>query len=168
MTRLYIGLGSNRGQSFKKLKTAKAELAKIPSCYLSGFSPIYQTEPLGCPGKQRYYFNAVAELQSIRSPKQLHASIRRIELKIQKKIRKKNAPRYLDLDYLYHGNAVIKHRLLQIPHPRINKRAFVLQPLADILKHRPTQFVRYKAILKARKQWTDQNLLIVNSHCAVY
>lgn len=168
MTSIYIGLGSNRGNSYKKLQQAKTELGKIPSCRLRGFSPIYHTEPLGCPGKQRHYFNAVAELQTNQSPKQLHRHIKHIEHKIQKKTRQKNAPRYLDLDYLFHGNAIIRHRLLHIPHPRITKRAFVLQPLSDILMHRPKQLLLYKKIAQARRNCSDQLLTIVNSHCAVY
>lgn len=133
MSRIYIGLGGNTIDAGKHLAHALRRLKKIPGAKFCALSKIYTTEPVGCPGKQRDYLNCVAALQSNLPPRRLHKRFQSIERRIQKKPRKRNAPRRVDIDYLLHANARIKRRELFLPHPRMHKRDFVLMPLGDVM-----------------------------------
>lgn len=158
MALAYIGLSNNRGNGIKIFARTQHALKKIPHARLQTISPLYQTAPVGCPGKQRFYYNAVAQITTHRAPRQIHQQLQKIERKIQKKTRRRNAPRYLDLDYLFHGNATVKHRQLQIPHPRLHGRAFVLKPLLDILSYNDTKHGSYKKLTAAYKKCANQQI----------
>ena len=108
-------------------------IAVFAATRLSAVSPLYLSAPVGCVGSQPTYCNAVAELQTRQSPRFLHKRLRRLEKSVQRRRRRKNAPRFLDVDYLLHGTARLSSPDLTLPHPRIEKRAFVLRPLADIV-----------------------------------
>lgn len=133
MTYSYIGLGSNRGNSRNYLRTAARQLRRLPGVRLTNLSPLYGSEPQGCPGRQNSYCNAVAELQTIVPPQQLFNRLRQLEKSIQKKKRTRNSARRIDIDYLMHGSCRRQTPALTLPHPRMRQRAFVLQPLCDIL-----------------------------------
>ena len=133
MTYAYIGLGANIGRPVRQMRTALRLLRFLPSARLSAVSPLYLSAPVGCAGSQPTYCNAVAELQTRQSPRFLHKRLRRLEKSVQRRRRRQNAPRFLDIDYLLHGTARLSSPDLTLPHPRIEKRAFVLRPLADIV-----------------------------------
>lgn len=133
MSRIYIGLGGNTLDAGKHLAHAVRCLKKIPGARFCALSSIHITAPVGCPGNQRDYLNCVAALQSSLPPRRLHKRLQHIERHIQKKPRKQNAPRRVDIDYLLHARARIKHPRLILPHPRMHKRAFVLLPLGEVL-----------------------------------
>ena len=116
---------------------AARKMRKLPGAKVAALSPFYRSAPQGCPGNQPDYCNAVAALQTSLPPRRLHLRLQQIERAVQKlcggKKRKRNAPRHLDIDYLFHGCASLRGKHLTLPHPRILKRAFVLRPLADIV-----------------------------------
>ncbi|MGI9306091.1 MAG: 2-amino-4-hydroxy-6-hydroxymethyldihydropteridine diphosphokinase [Gammaproteobacteria bacterium] len=132
MTLARIGLGGNSVSARQDLARAAQMLAKLPGTRLAAFSPVYASAPVGCPGRQREYCNAAATLQTTLAPRRVFGMLQKLERRIQRRRRRRNAPRRLDLDYLLHGAAVLRGKSLCLPHPRMRRRAFVLLPLADI------------------------------------
>ena len=133
MTFAYIGLGGNSIGARRHLQRAVRLLKKLPAARLTDISPLYASAPIGCPGRQREYCNCVIKLQTVQSPRRIFGKINQIERHIQRRRRRRNAPRRLDADYLMHGDAVLRDARLILPHPRMSARAFVLLPLGDIV-----------------------------------
>jgi len=96
-------------------------------------SPVYETEPVECAPGTPPYLNAVIEIGFEDGPRVLLDELRRIELRMGRPSqRTRNASRTIDLDLLYVGNRTVADPDLVIPHPRLQLRRFVLQPLTDI------------------------------------
>ena len=112
-------------------------MRKLPGAKVSAMSPFYHSAPQGCPGNQPDYCNAVVAVKTSLPPRRLHLRLQKVERAVQRlcggRKRKRNAPRHLDIDYLFHGAARLRGKHLTLPHPRILERAFVLRPLADIV-----------------------------------
>lgn len=130
MTKCAIALGSNLGDSLRILETSIITLAKHPNLHLISHSHWYQTAPIGPP--QPDYLNGCAILETSLNPKKLLEIILKIERQFGRIRREKWGPRTLDLDLLFYGELILKTPSLEIPHPRIIERAFVLVPLAEI------------------------------------
>jgi len=130
---IFIALGSNVGERDLNLLRAVAEIAKIPGAKVTALSPFYDTEPVGM-GAADNFLNAVLRLKSSLAPDDLLSELMRIESEVfQRKRSNSVAPRRMDLDILFYGNALIdRPPSLVIPHPRLHERRFVLKPLADI------------------------------------
>lgn len=145
----YLGLGSNVGNREQHLATALAKLA-APDLRVRRVSSIYETEPVGFAA-QRWFLNQVAEIETELFPMQLLARIGKIEQALGRVRTIANGPRTLDLDILFYGNAVVLTAKLEIPHPRIAERRFVLAPLAELapeLRH-PLTHQTVRAMLEA-------------------
>jgi 2-amino-4-hydroxy-6-hydroxymethyldihydropteridine diphosphokinase len=128
----YIGLGSNLGNRNEAINgaiTALASHAHIQVCKISSFM---ETSPEGGPSGQTSYLNAALALQTDLSPDQLLAFMHQIEHDQGRERVMKNGPRPIDLDLLFYGDFVLQETSLTIPHPRLNTRSFVLEPLAEI------------------------------------
>lgn len=96
-------------------------------------SAIYETEPVDCEPGSEDFLNAVMEIGFAGEPSQLLQALREIEVRFGRPaVHQRNAPRTVDLDLLYFGDRVIATNDLQIPHPRMLGRRFVLQPLAEV------------------------------------
>lgn len=134
MTRAFIGLGSNQGDSHHQLDKALTALADMPRSALIRCSPRYWTAPVGDPD-QPDFLNAVAELDTALEPLDLLVRMQGIEEALGRKRdpERRWGPRTIDLDLLLFGHAVIRHVDLVVPHPRLARRAFVLKPLADLV-----------------------------------
>lgn len=134
--RVYIGLGSNLADPAAQLQAAVTALTSLPGSTLIAVSSVYASLPLG-PSDQPDYLNAVAALDTSLEPLQLLDHLQQIELQ-QGRQRKTErwGPRTLDLDILLYGDASIHSTHLQVPHPRMAERAFVLVPLAEIAPQR--------------------------------
>jgi len=129
--RAYIGLGSNLADPIDQVKTAIGNLQSLPDSQLITWSSLYASPPMG-PQDQPDYINAVAEIETALSAHQLLDVLQAIEQQ-QGRIRKRHwGERTLDLDVLLYGLNEIDDERLQIPHPGISLRAFVLYPLAEI------------------------------------
>jgi 2-amino-4-hydroxy-6-hydroxymethyldihydropteridine diphosphokinase len=127
----YVGIGSNLQQPHDQVKAAVRALRQLPSTELLAVSPLYRSPPMG-PGEQPDYINAVAALATALAPEALLDGLQAIESG-QGRIRGERwGPRTLDLDILLYGDHVIDSTRLQVPHPGIADRAFVLVPLFDI------------------------------------
>lgn len=130
--RAFVALGSNLGPRELRLCGAIAQLRAEPGIREVSVSPVYETDPIG-PGRQGAYLNAVASLQTTLEARALLARLQAIERDAgRRRGRERNAPRTLDLDLLFHGELCIAEPDLEVPHPRLHERAFVLEPLADL------------------------------------
>ena len=94
-------------------------------------SSVYETDPVGGP-LQGKYLNAVWEIKTSFLPVELLNELLRLEKRMGRRRTVPNAPRIIDLDILFYGDEVIQRKGLQIPHPRLHERGFVLKPLAEI------------------------------------
>jgi 2-amino-4-hydroxy-6-hydroxymethyldihydropteridine diphosphokinase len=125
-----IALGSNLGNSLQLLKDALDTLAAMPHFTLLQSSRVYRTVAVGPP--QPDYLNASAILATEFSPHRVLQALLEVESQFGRVRREKWGPRLLDLDLLLFDDLVLDLPHLQIPHPRMNERAFVLVPLAEI------------------------------------
>ncbi|MGB5325414.1 MAG: 2-amino-4-hydroxy-6-hydroxymethyldihydropteridine diphosphokinase, partial [Pseudomonadales bacterium] len=129
--RCYIGLGSNLSQPLLQLRRALIALDDLPRSRLQNCSSVYRSEPLG-PGVQPDYLNAVAELHTALAPLPLLAALKAIERRAGRVHTRRWAPRALDLDILLYGECRLQTRQLELPHPQLWQRNFVLYPLYEI------------------------------------
>jgi 2-amino-4-hydroxy-6-hydroxymethyldihydropteridine diphosphokinase len=128
--RCAIALGSNLGDSQAVLAAALDDLAQIPGINLEAVSSWYRTKAVGPP--QPDYWNGCAILQVEISPQLLLETLLAVEQKFGRVRQEKWGPRTLDLDLLLCDDLIVDTPTLQIPHPRMRERAFVLVPLAEI------------------------------------
>lgn len=128
----YLSLGANLGDRIRQLAAARAQLAATPEIRITAESPLYETSPHGVPAPQPDYLNQVLQIETTRTPEQLLACCLEIERQLGRTRPHHHAPRTIDIDLLLHGDAVRDTPQLQLPHPRMTERAFVLVPLADI------------------------------------
>jgi 2-amino-4-hydroxy-6-hydroxymethyldihydropteridine diphosphokinase len=127
---VYLGLGSNVGDSEALLKSALDAL-NGPGLKLLRVSSIYETEPIGLR-EQRWFLNLAAEFETELFPKQLLHRIQKIEKDLGRRRTVQNGPRTIDIDVLLYGNFAVKTDDLEIPHPRYRERRFTLAPLAEL------------------------------------
>jgi 2-amino-4-hydroxy-6-hydroxymethyldihydropteridine diphosphokinase len=109
-------------------------LAKLDSTRVIRVSSLYKTAPVESSGPD--YFNAVAAISTALNAPTLLSGLQRIEMQAGRERPYPNAPRTLDLDLLFYGDARIESARLTVPHPRLFDRAFVLMPLAEIAPDR--------------------------------
>lgn len=128
--RVAIALGSNVGDSPAILKSALDILDHTPGIALEATSHCYRTVAVGPP--QPDVLNACALLSTTLEPQDLLNTLLQIEAKFGRVRRERWGPRSLDLDLLLFDDRILQQPGLQIPHPRMNQRAFVLVPLAEI------------------------------------
>ncbi len=127
----YIGLGSNLADPPQQLRQALAALNQLPTSRLLCHSSLYRSAPMG-PADQPDYVNAVAALETALAPLQLLDELQAIEARQGRVRAERWGPRTLDLDLLLYSDTLIDHPRLQVPHPGIPAREFVLYPLAEI------------------------------------
>jgi 2-amino-4-hydroxy-6-hydroxymethyldihydropteridine diphosphokinase len=130
MKKIYLGLGSNVGDREANLRAA-IERLQGPDLRVLRVSPVYETEPVGY-ADQRWFWNTVAEAETELFPLQLLARAGQVERALGRRRSIPNGPRTIDIDVLLYGNTIMKSPSLEIPHPRIAERRFVLAPLADL------------------------------------
>jgi 2-amino-4-hydroxy-6-hydroxymethyldihydropteridine diphosphokinase len=130
MKKVYLGLGSNLGNREEMLQTALRHLHR-PDLRILRVSSVYETEPVGLR-EQHWFLNLVAEAETSLFPMQLLARIGKIERQLGRKRTVPNGPRTIDIDILFYGTSVIRTSTLEIPHPRLAERRFVLEPLAEL------------------------------------
>lgn len=130
-----IGLGSNLGDRLERLAWACGRVATLPGARLLARSRVYETAPVDVAPAFRdlAFLNAVAVIDWPGDVHDLAARLRRIEEEGgRRRTADRNAPRPIDLDVLYFGDAAIDEPALKIPHPRWAVRRFVVEPLADV------------------------------------
>jgi 2-amino-4-hydroxy-6-hydroxymethyldihydropteridine diphosphokinase len=127
----FVGIGSNLDGPRAQVLAAFAALDAVPQTRVTGRSPLYCSAPLGGP-PQPDYVNAVARLATALGPDALLDALRAIEARQGRVRGEANAPRTLDLDLLLYDAAILDTPRLQLPHPRLHERRFVLAPLLDL------------------------------------
>lgn len=130
----FIGLGSNLDQPAQRVISALHALQRLPGITLTGHSRLFLSSPVG-PQDQPDFVNAVASLTTTLSPLHLLHSLQALELAAGRQRHRHWGERTLDLDILLIDNSVIDLPDLQVPHPQLTRRAFVLLPLHDIASH---------------------------------
>jgi 2-amino-4-hydroxy-6-hydroxymethyldihydropteridine diphosphokinase len=128
MSIAYVGLGSNLGQPRQQLLRALEALGQLPATQLQGSSPFYRSRAIG-PGQQPDYINAVAQLETTISAGALLSRLQAIECAQGRERLQRWGPRTLDLDLLLYDQLMVQSPSLQIPHPRMRQRNFVVVPL---------------------------------------
>lgn len=131
MDQACIALGTNMGDRVNHLKQAVKLLQSEKAIRLEALSAVYETAPVGGPA-QGPYLNACAAINTSLSPVQLLLKLLELENVIGRVREVRWGPRIIDLDLLVYDEIIMKTPLLDLPHPRMCKRDFVLVPLADI------------------------------------
>ena len=127
-----VALGSNLGDSFALLSAAAQALQQLAAPGSFRFSPLFRTAPVGGPAEQPDFINAVVLLDWQDTPEQLLQQLQQLEAAAGRQRLIVNGPRSLDLDLLWCGDEQRSSALLELPHPRLAQRRFVLQPLAAL------------------------------------
>jgi 2-amino-4-hydroxy-6-hydroxymethyldihydropteridine diphosphokinase len=127
---VYLSLGSNIGDRARNLQAALDRLA-APDLRIVRTSPAYETEPVEYTA-QRWFLNLVAEAGTELLPMQLLLRIGRVERALGRVRTVPKGPRTIDIDILFFGRTIVRTARLEIPHPRLAERRFVLAPLADL------------------------------------
>lgn len=131
MAHVFIGVGSNLGDREDHIAKARGLTAKLHGTRIIQSSMNYETDPVGGP-KQGKFMNAVWEIETSLAPRELLSELLKIEKTLGRERMLKNGPRTIDLDILFYDDRIIRESGLEIPHPRLRERWFVLKPLWDI------------------------------------
>lgn len=127
MARAFLGLGSNLGDPLEHLREAVASLTGVVAV-----SPAYRTAPMGGPGGQKPYVNLVVEIDTDLSARELLGVCHRLESAANRVRVERWGPRTLDVDILWIEGVEVDEPDLEVPHPRMRTRRFVMAPLADL------------------------------------
>ncbi len=136
MADVFLGLGANLGDRGAALRSAASALAAHPGLRLRALSTLRRTAPVGGP-PQPDFVNAAARLECALPPQRLLALLQEIERRHGRRRDLRHGPRTLDLDLLLYGRAQSRAADLQLPHPRLAERAFVVEPLAELAPRLP-------------------------------
>jgi 2-amino-4-hydroxy-6-hydroxymethyldihydropteridine diphosphokinase len=131
LVRAYIALGSNLGDRIGQMQSALKALAADNQLKVLQISPLYENRAVGM-GEADDFLNAMAEVETSMAPLALLDCCLKVESKLGRVRTKDWAPRTIDLDIIAYGDEVIEHERLQVPHPRIAERDFVVHPLCAI------------------------------------
>ena len=129
MAEVFLGLGSNVGDKAFHIRRAVELL--WPHCEQIELSNLYKTDPVGY-FNQDWFLNAVARVETQLAPLEILDLVRRIEAELKRQRTIPNGPRTIDIDILFYNGRTIDSESLTVPHPRLEERAFVLVPLAEI------------------------------------
>jgi 2-amino-4-hydroxy-6-hydroxymethyldihydropteridine diphosphokinase len=127
----FVGIGSNVSDPAEQSLKAFDHVSGTDGVKFLRRSSLYKTEPVGSPD-QEWFINAVAEIRTTLTARELLASLQAIENRMGRIRNGKWGPRTIDLDILLYGQEVIQEKDLYIPHPELHKRRFVLEPLCEI------------------------------------
>lgn len=126
---VFLALGTNLGDRVENLRAALQAL--LPAVKIQAASPVYETPPWGYTD-QPAFLNMVIQAEAELPPGDLLRELKRIEVDLGRQPNFRYGPRLIDLDILFYGQQTLQLENLSIPHPRLQERAFVLVPLADL------------------------------------
>ena len=131
MNEIYLGLGSNRGDRLENLRLAVEKLGQN-GVFIEAKSQIYRTQSVENGGDEDF-LNAVVRVRFEGCARELLKICQKIEREMGREAPPRSGARSMDVDILLFGEEIYDERDLQIPHPRMNRRSFVLRPLLDVL-----------------------------------
>ena len=130
--RVFVALGANLGDPLRQLREAESALSQLSGFEVCAVSRYHRTAPVGGPAGQPYYWNAVLEGRSKLEPEALLLALLALEQRFGRVRLEPMGPRTLDLDLLLFGTRRVVSEHLILPHPRMEQRLFVLEPLAEL------------------------------------
>jgi 2-amino-4-hydroxy-6-hydroxymethyldihydropteridine diphosphokinase len=131
--RIAIALGSNLGDRLANLRAARKAVVDLVGDKALLVSPVYETDAIGCEPGAGNFLNAVLEIEFDGDPTELLEELIGVEESLGRdRNHSRNVSRKIDIDLLYADGLNVQNERLQLPHPRLLSRKFVLQPLADI------------------------------------
>ncbi|UCC95122.1 MAG: 2-amino-4-hydroxy-6-hydroxymethyldihydropteridine diphosphokinase [Candidatus Omnitrophota bacterium] len=142
--KVFIGVGSNLDNRKENIQKAIEYLKSDPHVVVQQLSTFIETDSEGGPPQPKY-LNGVIQIETGLSPRELLSVLQSIECRLGRVRAVRNGPRTIDLDILLYGNIVVEEPGLQIPHPRMWKRTFVMKPLLEIA---PYAEMEIKPLLK--------------------
>ncbi|HVS69681.1 MAG TPA: 2-amino-4-hydroxy-6-hydroxymethyldihydropteridine diphosphokinase [Phycisphaerae bacterium] len=127
-------MGSNKGRRQAALRRALERLAGLPGTRIVAVSDFRETDPVDAPAGSPKFINGAVALETGLSARELLTALLGIESALgrERSGEPKNGPRTIDLDLLLYGDLVVREPGLELPHPRMQEREFVLGPLAQI------------------------------------
>lgn len=128
---IYLSLGSNLGDRIENVKNALQSLSSSDEIKVISSSSFYETEPMGVTDQPRY-INAAAKIETSLTPRALLKEVKSLEKAMGRRETFRWGPRVIDIDILLFGDIVVSEKGLNIPHPAMEKRAFVMIPLSEI------------------------------------
>jgi 2-amino-4-hydroxy-6-hydroxymethyldihydropteridine diphosphokinase len=133
VVRAFVGLGSNLGERETTLRAAVGRLRGLPQTEVRAVSSFRDTEPIGYVDQPRF-LNGAVELETALSARDLMTALLELERALgrDRTASPPQGPRTLDLDLLLYGDATLDEPGLEVPHPRLHERRFVLEPLAEL------------------------------------
>ncbi|RPI17652.1 MAG: 2-amino-4-hydroxy-6-hydroxymethyldihydropteridine diphosphokinase [Ignavibacteriae bacterium] len=152
LEKVILGFGSNVGNRFLNIEKAIENIHFSSNFSILAISPVYETEPWGFKN-QNNFLNCVIVILCRLKPSALLIELKNIEKKIGRQKREKWKQREIDIDILFYGSKVYKSKILNIPHPQLQDRYFVLKPLADLIPGlvHPVSKKKVKDILRTCK-----------------
>ena len=159
----YLSIGSNIGDKKKNLNEAAVLLNSHDKIEVLSISSFYKTEPQNFID-QDWFVNAALKIKTVLNPEDLIAVIKNLEKDLDKDGKPfRFGPRIIDIDIVYYDNLVLKTRHLEIPHPRMHERCFVLTPICDIGAHtiHPVLNLRSDELLKRLEKQETQKVILL-------
>lgn len=130
----YLALGSNLGQPIRQLDEAVTLIQNIHGIQIQKLSSVYRSDPVGYTDQPDFY-NMVVEIETTLSAKELLLQCQQVEKALNRERIIRFGPRTMDVDILFYDQHVIREEDLEVPHPRMKDRSFVVLPLAEIIKN---------------------------------
>lgn len=154
---IFLALGTNVGEKKENIKKAIHLLEKYVTDIIS--APIYKTKPVGYLNQDNF-FNTVLKGETTLKPEALLQVVKTIEKEVGRIKRFQNGPREIDIDILFFDNLIFQSDRLSLPHPRLQDRDFVLQPLCDIAEHFQHPSLK-KTVKQLLKELLPENRAII-------
>jgi len=161
---VYLSIGSNIGDKKKNLNDATIILNRHEKIDVVDVSSFYKTEPQNFTD-QDWFVNAALKIKTVLSPEDLIGVIKILEKDLDKNGKPfRFGPRIIDIDIVYYDNLVLKTRHLEIPHPRMHERCFVLIPICDIGAStiHPVLNLRSDELLKKIEKQETQKVILLD------
>ncbi len=145
----FLGVGSNMGDAADNCRRAVGWIDGSGSVKVLRKSSLYRTEPVGM-SDQAWFVNCAVETRTALEPHELLRFLNEIEDRMGRVRVQKGGPRIIDLDILFYGQAIIRDEALQVPHPELHRRRFVLEPLNEIAPYviHPVYGISVKGLLE--------------------
>ena len=161
---VYLSIGSNIGDKKQNLANAITLLHKLNQIDVVCVSSFYKTEPQNYTD-QDWFVNAALKIKTVLNPEGLLTTLKVLEKDLDKDGKPfRFGPRIIDLDIIYYDNLILKTELLEIPHPRMHERCFVLIPICDIGAHtiHPVLNCRSDELLKKIEKQETQKVILLD------